>query len=69
MNYQRQFGEALDALTSEGRYRVFADILRKQGEFSRAIHYRPEGARPITVWCSNDYSGHGSASEGACRYA
>ena len=59
MDYQARFGEALEALTSEGRYRVFADILRKQGEFPRAVHHTPEGARPITVWCSNDYLGMG----------
>jgi 5-aminolevulinate synthase len=59
MDYQGSFGEALEALTVEGRYRVFADILRKQGEFPRAIHHTPEGTRPITVWCSNDYLGMG----------
>ncbi len=59
MNYQERFGEALEALTLEGRYRVFADILRKQGEFPNAIHRTPNGERPITVWCSNDYLGMG----------
>jgi len=59
MDYQARFGEALEALTAEGRYRVFADILRKQGEFPRAVHHTTEGARPITVWCSNDYLGMG----------
>jgi len=59
MDYRGKFEEALDALTVEGRYRVFADILRKQGEFPRAIHYTPEGTHPITVWCSNDYLGMG----------
>jgi 5-aminolevulinate synthase len=59
MDYQGKFEEALEALTAEGRYRVFADILRKQGEFPRAIHHTPEGTHPITVWCSNDYLGMG----------
>ena len=59
MDYQGKFGEALEALTAEGRYRVFADILRRQGEFPRAVHHTPEGTRPITVWCSNDYLGMG----------
>jgi len=60
MNYQEKFGEALEALTLEGRYRVFADILRRRGEFPSAVHHTPEGTtRPITVWCSNDYLGMG----------
>ncbi len=59
MDYQGKFGQALDALTVEGRYRVFADILRNRGEFPRAVHHTPEGKRPITVWCSNDYLGMG----------
>lgn len=59
MDYQGKFQEALDALSVEGRYRVFADILRTKGEFPTAIHHTPEGTRPITVWCSNDYLGMG----------
>ncbi len=59
MDYQGKFQDALDALSSEGRYRVFADILRTKGEFPTAIHHTPEGTRPITVWCSNDYLGMG----------
>src|SRR5262245_24731157 len=59
MDYQGKFHEALEALTVEGRYRVFADILRQQGEFPSAIHHTAEGRRPITVWCSNDYLGMG----------
>jgi 5-aminolevulinate synthase len=59
MNYQQKFEEALGALTLEGRYRVFADILRQRGEFPSAVHHTPEGTRPITVWCSNDYLGMG----------
>jgi 5-aminolevulinate synthase len=59
MDYQGKFEEALHALSLEGRYRVFADILRLQGEFPQAVHYTPAGTRPITVWCSNDYLGMG----------
>jgi 5-aminolevulinate synthase len=55
MDYQGKFGEALEALTVEGRYRVFADILRNRGGFPHAIHHTPQGKKPITVWCSNDY--------------
>ncbi len=59
MDYQGKFEEALNALTLEGRYRVFADILRQRGEFPRAVHHTADGTRPITVWCSNDYLGMG----------
>ena len=59
MNYQGRFEAALGALTDEGRYRVFADIVRRRGEFPSAMHYTPEGTHPIAVWCSNDYLGMG----------
>lgn len=55
MDYHGKFAQALEALTSEGRYRVFADILRHRGEFPRAVRHTSEGTKPITVWCSNDY--------------
>jgi len=58
--YQSSFKDALAALRREGRYRVFADIMRQQGEYPKAdfITDTPGsngGARSITVWCSNDY--------------
>jgi 5-aminolevulinate synthase len=59
MDYERVFSDSLDALSAEGRYRVFADILRRRGEFPKAVHHKEDGLRPITVWCSNDYLGMG----------
>ncbi len=59
MDYQDFFTSALDRLQTERRYRVFADIERLAGRFPQAIWHSPEGARPITVWCSNDYLGMG----------
>jgi len=64
MDYQRHFEKALEALAEEGRYRVFANIARKAGNFPRAAHHGPAGApprapEPIMVWCSNDYLGMG----------
>ncbi|MDE0110841.1 MAG: 5-aminolevulinate synthase [Albidovulum sp.] len=53
------FNEKLDALKSEGNYRYFVDIKRRQGQFPRAIHYSKGGERDVTVWCSNDYLGMG----------
>ncbi len=57
MDYERYFRERLAALKAEGRYRVFADLERRCGNFPRAYHHRL-GAE-ITVWCSNDYLGMG----------
>lgn len=59
MDYKRQFAEALNAVKQEGRYREFADIRRKRGNFPRARHFAQSGERDITVWCSNDYLGMG----------
>jgi len=57
--YLARFQETLSQLKSEGRYRVFADLLRKRGAFPTAELYRDGARRPITVWCSNDYLGMG----------
>ena len=59
MDYAKAFAEALQALKDEGRYRIFADIRRDRGRFPSARHYAGGDARPITVWCSNDYLGMG----------
>ena len=59
MDYQAKLSEALASVKDEGRYRVFADILRHRGDFPRATFHTPEGSREIVVWCSNDYLGMG----------
>ncbi|MDX1580178.1 MAG: 5-aminolevulinate synthase, partial [Alphaproteobacteria bacterium] len=60
MNDDEIFEQALDALKTEGRYRVFMDIARYRGKFPRARHYDANGnVHDITVWCSNDYLGMG----------
>jgi 5-aminolevulinate synthase len=53
--YVSRFRDALAGLRREGRYRVFADIVRRRGSFPSADHYGEESRTPITVWCSNDY--------------
>jgi len=57
MDYEGFFIERVDALRSEGRYRIFADLERRCGRFPRAYDHRI-GAE-VTVWCSNAYLGMG----------
>jgi 5-aminolevulinate synthase len=60
MDYAKTFKIALDAVHREGRYRVFADVKRRRGAYPSAEHFNNAlPARPITVWCSNDYLGMG----------
>ena len=59
MNYEKFFADRIADLRNEGRYRVFIDLERRAGAFPRASHHGPEGARDVTVWCSNDYLGMG----------
>ncbi len=56
MNYNQIFDQAIDRLHSEGRYRVFIDIMRNKGAYPNArCFHGHNGPKPITVWCSNDY--------------
>src|SRR3546814_11177964 len=56
VNYKHIFTQAIDRRHSEGRYRVFIDILRNKGAFPNArCFHGHNGPKPITVWCSNDY--------------
>jgi 5-aminolevulinate synthase len=57
MDFDDFFKTRVDALHAEGRYRVFADLERRCGDFPRAFDHRI-GAE-VTVWCSNDYLGMG----------
>ncbi|MDZ4867295.1 MAG: 5-aminolevulinate synthase, partial [Alphaproteobacteria bacterium] len=62
MDYESQFSQILAQVKREGRYRVFADIVRCRGAFPDATYHTAQGARPITVWCSNDYLGMGQSA-------
>ena len=53
--YGQTFKDALSKLKREGRYRVFADIVRQRGSFPTAELHAQNAVKPITVWCSNDY--------------
>jgi 5-aminolevulinate synthase len=57
--YLARFQEAIAELRREGRYRVFADLLRRKGAFPTAAYYGDGEPRDITIWCSNDYLGMG----------
>ena len=59
MDYEALFRQQLDALRSEGNYRVFAELERISGDFPRARRYVGDRASDVTVWCSNDYLGMG----------
>lgn len=59
MDYNRIFSDAIANIKDEGRYRVFMDIERKNGDFPGATWHSEDGEREITVWCSNDYLGMG----------
>ncbi len=54
-DYAAVLEDAIGSLKTEGRYRVFADIRRKRGEFPKATYFGGDTPREITVWCSNDY--------------
>ena len=58
-NYDASFRSAIAALKRERRYRVFADLQRKAGQFPYALWNGPSGSRDVVVWCSNDYLGMG----------
>jgi 5-aminolevulinate synthase len=59
MDYEHYFAEALSGLKTEGRYRIFADLERRAGDFPRANRHVSDRVDRVTVWCSNDYLGMG----------
>ncbi len=71
MDYEKLFAERIADLKNEGRYRVFAELARKRGDYPHATRYTENGTEEVIVWCSNDYLGMGQHPEvvGAMRQA
>lgn len=59
MKYLEYFNQTIKDFKSDGRYRVFNDILRERGSFPRSIWYGKYAPKNIINWCSNDYLGMG----------
>ena len=59
MDYKHFFSQKLADLKSDGRYRHFANIERRAGDFPKAILKQGEEHKEIIIWCSNDYLGMG----------
>ncbi|MCL4186336.1 MAG: 5-aminolevulinate synthase [Rhodobacteraceae bacterium] len=57
MDFDALFRQQLDALRSEGNYRIFAELERHCGQFPQARNHGRGAPRDVTVWCSNDYLG------------
>ncbi|MBX3530552.1 MAG: 5-aminolevulinate synthase [Rhizobiaceae bacterium] len=59
MDFEAFFATKLDGLHQEGRYRIFAELERRKGQFPSAKRYVGDKVSDVTVWCSNDYLGMG----------
>ena len=57
--YADHFEKVIKDFKTDGRYRVFNDILRERGDFPRSIWYGKYAPKNIVNWCSNDYLGMG----------
>ncbi len=62
--YDDYFKDALNHIQNQGRYREFATLERKCGQFPLATYHNNDGtSRDVKIWCSNDYLGMGQNSQ------
>jgi len=59
MKHKEHFEKTIETYKTDGRYRVFNDIIRERGQFPNAIWYGKYAPKNIVNWCSNDYLGMG----------
>jgi 5-aminolevulinate synthase len=57
VDFDQLFEPRIEFIRRENRYRVFADLDRRAGDFPQAFDHRLQDQ--VTVWCSNDYLGMG----------
>ena len=57
--YKNFFEKRIEDLHQEKRYRVFADLERRVGEYPRATYRDDHVSKDVVIWCSNDYLGMG----------
>lgn len=53
------FLTAVESMKDSGDYRVFNNVLRRRGDYPKALWYGPYAIKNIVNWCSNDYLGMG----------
>jgi 5-aminolevulinate synthase len=63
MDYSQVFADAVGALKSEKRYRVFTDLARQVGHFPYAKNHSTDDGDDVVVWCSNDYLAMGQHAD------
>ena len=59
MKYRQHFESTIDAIRSEGHYRVFTDLERDAEKPPYALWRKGTQHTEIVIWCSNDYLGMG----------